>query len=54
MPKPPRTEVGSSSDYNAMQMSFNNNFSNGLLANFSYVYSYCIDGAYTYGGLGRT
>jgi hypothetical protein len=46
------TNPGSSSDYNAMQMSFNNNFSNNLLANVSYVYSHCIDGAYTYGGLG--
>jgi hypothetical protein len=46
------TNPGSSSHYNAMQMSYNNNFSNGLLANLSYVYSHCTDGAYTYGGLG--
>ncbi len=46
------TNPGSSSHYNAMQMSFNNNFSNNFLANVSYVYSHCIDGAYTYGGLG--
>jgi hypothetical protein len=46
------TNPGSSSHYNSMQMSYNNNFGNGLLANFSYVYSHCTDGAYTYGGLG--
>ncbi len=35
-----------------MQMSYNNRFGNNFVGNFSYVYSHCTDGAYTYGGLG--
>ncbi len=46
------TNPSSSSHYNSLQTSFNNRFSNGLLANASYVWSHCTDGAYTYGGLG--
>lgn len=46
------TNPGSSSHYNSMQMSWNNRFSNNVIANLSYVYSHCTDGAYTYGGLG--
>ncbi len=46
------TNPGSSSHYNAMQMSWNNRLSSSVLANLSYVYSHCTDGAYTYGGLG--
>ncbi len=46
------TNPGSSSHYNSMQMSYNNRFGNNFVGNFSYVYSHCTDGAYTYGGLG--
>jgi len=46
------TNPGSSSHYNAMQMSWNNRLGKGFLGNLSYVYSHCTDGAYTYGGLG--
>jgi hypothetical protein len=46
------TNPGSSSHYNSMQMSYNNRFGNNFTGNFSYVYSHCTDGAYTYGGLG--
>jgi hypothetical protein len=46
------TNPGSSSHYNSIQMSFNNRFGNNFVGNFSYVYSHCTDGAYTYGGLG--
>ncbi len=46
------TNPGSSSHYNSVQTSYNNRFGSNFTGNFSYVYSHCIDGAYTYGGLG--
>ena len=46
------TNPGSSSHYNSFQSSWNNRLGNNFVGNFSYVYSRCTDGAYTYGGLG--
>src|SRR5262249_24100394 len=46
------TNPGSSSHYNSLQMSWNNRFGSNFVGNFSYVYSHCTDGAYTYGGVG--
>jgi hypothetical protein len=46
------TNPGSSSDYNSLQTSWNSRFGNNFVGNVSYVWSHCIDGSYTYGGLG--
>jgi len=46
------TNPSSSSDYNSLQMSWNNRFGSNTVANLSYVYSHCVDGAETFAGLG--
>lgn len=46
------TNPGSSSHYNSFQTSWNNRLGSNFVGNFSYTYSRCTDGAYTYGGLG--
>ncbi len=46
------TNPSSSSRYNSVQTSVNHRLTNGFQANFSYTFSRCVDGAYTYGGLG--
>ena len=46
------TNPSSSSDYNSLQTSWNTRFGNNFIGNLSYVWSHCIDGSYTYGGLG--
>jgi hypothetical protein len=38
--------------YNGLQMSLQHRMSSNLVYQLSYTYSHCIDGAYTYGGLG--
>jgi hypothetical protein len=40
------------SSYNALQVGLTHRASANLVYQFSYTYSHCIDGAYTYGGLG--
>ncbi len=46
------TNPGSASRYNSFQMSVNHRLTNNFQAYLSYVFSRCVDGAYTYGGLG--
>lgn len=40
------------SSYNALQVGLTHRASANLVYQFAYTYSHCIDGAYTYGGLG--
>ena len=46
------TDPSSHSSYNALQVGVQHNLNSNLVFQFSYTYSHCIDGAYTYGGLG--
>ena len=46
------TDPSSHSSYNALLVSLEHKLSANLVMQFSYTYSHCIDGAYTYGGLG--
>jgi Carboxypeptidase regulatory-like domain/TonB-dependent Receptor Plug Domain len=46
------TNPGSSSQYNSLQTSLNDRFGTNFIGKLSYVWSHCIDGSYTYGGLG--
>jgi hypothetical protein len=46
------TDTTSSSSYSALQASLVHRVSSSLVFQFSYTWSHCIDGAYTYGGLG--
>jgi hypothetical protein len=46
------TNPSSASRYNSFQMSVNHRLTKNFQAYFSYVFSRCVDGAYTYGGLG--
>ena len=46
------TDTSSSAKYNGLLMSLEHKLSANFVSQLSYMYSHCIDSAYTYGGLG--